>query len=758
MGDKTIDLVSPEGKTGTFPIDQAAGLLAAHFRPETADEHSARVGQESAEANIGGVESFGQGVGRGVSLGATDAAQAALGGGSYLRAAESAHPTLSTLGNLTGAAAGALMGNEGALAASPAAFVGRAGRAVAELGEGAGALRAIGGAAAGGAVEGGLYGAGNAVSQLAMSADPIDAEHMASAFSSNMLLGAGLGGITGGVFKAGERALTRAGAALTDVAGARGALAGVPEDLAGLDDAGLRDAGDAAAVARKGEVAAERQSLEDLRVPQREELATQIKELHTDLTGEGSRPISKALQGTDVEAIEGIKSIRADLADSFYGVRAAAKGTTALAENPTLALKKLQLRADALTALEPKIPELLGVLGTDVRGAGLEHVSDVLAETQNQIRAIKQLDTKFSPIGGTRLTELENSLSPRQQAIEAARDALKNAPEAGILQKSAQAAAFGGVTAVAHAIPGVGVAAPFLGAGASKIVGRLFEHMAGAKAAIAGKTAETASTFLDAARKVVPVAPMVATKILGTVRFAPPQGKEEPKDLPGLFAARSAEIRSQTTMAPDGSVQMRPEARAALSKRLDPIAAVSPRLADGIETVKARGITYISSKIPREPDIGGIQIGPSKWQPSDLDMRSWARVVSAVEDPAGVEERLVHGTLTPEDAEAYRTVYPQRYAQLQQTLMAAAPGLTKSLPYARQLTWSIFAGIPIAASMEPNIRNVLQASFTRRPPDTTASIPGMSPPKIEPSFGSLGSVKKSIEQPTPTQQRGAQHP
>ena len=768
-----VNMVKGDVTTAVAPEDVAA-YKAQGFHPEGEGEELARtqagIDKQTYGGARGAIAAGMAGAARGISAGASDAGIAALGGAETLRGLEAENPTISTVTNIAGAVGGTLLGNESAL---PTALIGRAGRAVAELGEGAGALRAIGGAAAGGAVEGGLYGAGNAVSQLAMSSDPIDAEHMASAFSSNMLLGAGLGGITGGVFKAGERALARASTALTDVAGARGALAGVPDDLAGLDDAGLREAGATAAAERKAQVTAEKQSLEGLRVEQRAELANQVKDFHDVLAEE--HPLYQAVSGPEVEAIDGVKDIKVQLAKSFKTMRAQFDNPIGIARDPDALIRPLEMRQTALESLQTKVPEIEAKLADDAASAriggvgerigvppantrpGLDFVDEALATTRKQIADIRAV-SKTTPVAGGRLTELENSLSPRQQAIEAARDALKNAPEAGIIQKSAQAAAFGGVTAVAHAIPGVGVAAPFMGASASKIVGRLFEHMAGAKAAIAGKTAETASTFLDAARKVVPVAPMVATKILGSVRFAPPQGKEEPKDLPGLFAARSAEIRSQTTIAPDGSIQMRPDARAALSMRLDPIAAVNPRLADGIETVKARGISYISSKIPREPDIGGIQIGPSKWQPSDLDMRSWARVVSAVEDPAGVEERLVHGTLTPEDAEAYRTVYPQRFAQLQSTLMAAAPTLTKSLPYARQLTWSIFAGIAVTASMEPNIRQVLQASFTRRPPDSTASIPGMSPPKIEPSFGSLGSVKKSIEQPTPSQQRGAQHP
>ena len=244
-------------------------------------------------------------------------------------------------------------------------------------------------------------------------------------------------------------------------------------------------------------------------------------------------------------------------------------------------------------------------------------------------------------------------------------------------------------------IPGVGLTAPFVGKYAAESVGRLFSRLSEHGAASVANTAAATKAFLDvgSTTKAVMFSP---TRALAAVRFAP--GPEPTEQIPSnngaggherqmaeLFKARSAEIRSQTALAPDGSVQLRPEARAAMAARLAPIAAVNPLLADKLETLGARKIAFISSKIPHRPDVGGIQIGPDNWEPSLMQMASWARTINAVENPDQIERHLAAGYLTPEEGEAYRTVYPERFAALHQHLVEMAPTLSKTLPYQRRL-------------------------------------------------------------------------
>lgn len=586
---------------------------------------------------------------------------------------------------------------------------------------------------------------GDAARALATSSDALTAEHVGAGLPVNALVGADAG-------NASARALGRSGSSLTDSRAAHAAIAGVPEDLAGLDSAGLRDAAATERASLKTAADAERASLEEARVPQRQQLADEIKDLHSALADEA--PISKAVQGADVAKIEGIKDARVQLAKSYGSMRSALDSPLSVARDPSSLIRPLEMRQVALEQIQAKLPELGEVLAGDARGAALRHVDDALVETKQQIARIRDLSPK-NPVSSAKLTDLTSGVSPRLKAIEAAQDALKNAPEKGWLQKTAEGGAFGGGTALAHMIPGVGIAAPFVGKYAAESVGRLFSRLAEHGAASAAGTAESARAFLDVSGKALKATAFVPSKALAAVRFAPGAAEHTGKEtMPELFKARSAEIRSQTMFAPDGSVQMRPEARAAMAKRLDPIAAVNPLLADKIESLGARKIAYISSKVPRKPEADGLQIGPDTWRPSDMQMASWARTIHAVENPDLVERHLAAGYLTPEEGEAYRAVYPERFAALHQQLMQAAPTLARTIPYARRLAWSTFAGVPIDASMAPNVLAVLQGTFTRPAPDTTADIPGMQAPKIKPSFGSLGSMK-SLDKPTPAQNRAS---
>jgi hypothetical protein len=131
-----------------------------------------------------------------------------------------------------------------------------------------------------------------------------------------------------------------------------------------------------------------------------------------------------------------------------------------------------------------------------------------------------------------------------------------------------------------------------------------------------------------------------------------------------------------------------------------------------------------------------------------MQMRSFARTVRAVEDPHGVEERLAHGLITPEDAEAYRTCYPEKFQALQEQIMSTVPTLSKTLPMKRKVALFIFAGVPTAASLQPNVREVLQANFAMEKGG------GQQAPKPEPTYGPRGSIK-SLDKPTPAQSRSS---
>ncbi|MDL2338615.1 MAG: hypothetical protein QFE16_12310 [Pseudomonadota bacterium] len=703
----TASIVDPYGHqtvvgTDVVRADQAKGI---DDKIESQAEVTKRARDKRLEDKTSTAGAFGRSLAGAATFGLTDH----LADDETLEADQLHHGTASTLGTVAGIGGTLLLGNDFGLAKL--------------LGEGEAASRI-----------------GVEAAELATTGDALAAEHAASGLSSSTLLGGGGKGSTA------DRALGRAGKALDESAATRSAIENVPQDLAGLDAKGLRQAAIEERASLKAQAVTEETSLEELRKPQREELANQIQDMHREL--EAERPVFRAVQGDDVEAVAGVKGIQVQLAKSYGSILSAFDSPMTVARNPSSMIRPLEMRQAALESLQAKAPELRQVLGNDARAAALDHVDDALEQTRAQIAKIHSLDSRVTPVSGSRLTDLQSGMSPRLAAIEAAQEALMNAPKAGLLQRGAQAGAFAGVTALAHAIPGVGIMAPFAGKYASEAIGKAFEHLGAAKAAASARMTAARDAFLSVTSKVTPAGVAVAaTRVLSQVRFGPsaePTGKQ---DLASLYKARSAELRNQTMYDPNGQVVIRPDARQAIAQKLAPIAQVNPILADKLETLAVRKAEFISSMMPRQPDAGGLQIGPDNWKPSDLAMRSWARTVRASEDPGSVEEDLARGVVTPEAAMAYRTVYPERFLAMQHAIYTAAPTLAKTLPLRRKVALSIFTGVPLTPALQPNVLQVLQGNFT-----TEANTQGGTvAPSPQPSFGALGSLK-SLDKPTPAQQ------
>jgi hypothetical protein len=317
-------------------------------------------------------------------------------------------------------------------------------------------------------------------------------------------------------------------------------------------------------------------------------------------------------------------------------------------------------------------------------------------------------------------------------------------------------AVFSTVSGAMHAlpIPGTSLLSFPLAAKASKLATDVVFGKLGAAAGESAKKAAAAiQMVVGGAKAATASAPALATTFLKKVRYAPSEKMTKSEraaqssDLAGLFKARTDEIKRQTQYDQNGNSVMRPEVREALAAKFNPIRAVGQQgavLADRLETIAARRIEYLSSVMPRRPDIGGVPTGPDNWRPSDMEMRSWARKAHAIEDPGGVEVRAATGTVSPEDIEAYRAVYPERAAAFTAQVLAQLPTLKKPLPYEKRLALTMLTGVSIEPSLDPQVLSVLQGTYAGE----DGSEGGSQAPRAQPQFGS---VRADIG--TPSQQR-----
>jgi hypothetical protein len=816
--ENTITLIDPEGRPRELSEAQAVAALdtGAGWRVESDGDRRQRIAGDAREETYGGtVDQVAAGIAagaRGLTLGASDVAIDALGGGEDLRALREVNPGISVAGEIAGSLAGAVAAPGSLLARTPAGAAARLGSRIASGGKAAGVAERLAYAGAGAGVEGAIVGIGQGVSELALSENPLDWERATSVLSSNALYGGVIGAGAGVAGSALEVGFAKARKALSEY-GERGAAREAPavaDDLAQMTPEELRAAKkaelarlDAERAATKGELGtarrveldaieeakttakkeleaakqAELATLEEARKAQRVSLADEIKAHRAAMKEEKvflATKGAKAWEGVDDALKKEASEIGKVSLEADRTIDRMLRNPKALASRPARALDALQQQEAALEQLIGKRASLVDVFKADESGTRLRALDSAAAALERNRGLQKQLADLATPPASPTLAKLDEELvalgnrgrtsarleeiqaglddlatrgrtSARLDELGAAQDALSTTrgPK-GIGEQMAGGAAYSTAASLASAIPFVGpLIAPFVGAKASSIVGeKVFGRLGNATANAAARTAKAIDAFLAVTERATPAAPVLATKVLSSTSFAPgsrrarakadKQARKRP-ELATLFRTRASEVWSQVAPGPDGRPKLRPEVRRAIGERLGPVAVVSPLLADRMETIAARRIEFLARKLPREPGSPLLDVGQSKWRPSEFAMRGWARYVAATEDPAGIVERMADATITPEDAEVMREVYPEQLADITRQVVAQLPTLQATLPYDRRIALSILTGVAVDRSLEPRVIARLQATFKRE----AGTEGGIQAPIAQPQFGSV---------------------
>ncbi len=720
-----------------------------------------------------------EGLARGASLGLSDILLQGFGASKRgLRERKERSPTLSTVSEVAGGAIPSLLGGgpsglAKALKSSPAGIIDDTGKAISKkLGGG------VKGAVGRGTVEGGLYGAGATVSEVALSEEPLTTEQIGMSLTSNVLFGAGVGGLAGlggiALEKTARKAKEITGDTLERLSKPASAADDI-SDLSKLDRKGLK-------IAKEAETA----RLDDVVKQQKTTVADEIRAYQE------KRNAANPFLATDDEAAR-------ILSDSKRSIRRHVDEPVGLAENPNKALDPLRREATALRraidggdeflaklageqdTLLKKLSKQLEAGGETVtlqgkmarryadfaevkvrRGKSLEipmedakkfqaalgsgEVQGMRAKAHGELQGLldenlalqQRIQASYKPPASERLTAIDDAF----EALSSQKGGKK-----GLADQLMQGAAYSVGSTIAAPL---GPLAPIVGAKIADFMadlGGLTKKLSKAGEKTAERLNTAVDAFLNVTERATRSAPLAATKTLQAVSYGKGEQPLRPmvptkSRLVENYRQRENELRAQVTTAPDGRVVMRPESRMALGERLSAIAAVSPVAADRIETIAARRVEFLVSRLPKRPDIAAPLAGPDRWQPSDFEMAKFARYAAAVEDPAAILERMNDGTLTPEDAEAMREVYPETYAHVQQQIMERLPELQQTLPYERRLTMSILFGLPVDPAMRPEILTVLQNSFAQ---NMGGAIAAPSP---------TGTPRKTSEQePTAAQKR-----
>jgi len=121
---------------------------------------------------------------------------------------------------------------------------------------------------------------------------------------------------------------------------------------------------------------------------------------------------------------------------------------------------------------------------------------------------------------------------------------------------------------------------------------------------------------------------------------------------------------------------------------------------------------FLAMKAPRDP-LAEYNVNPtqSQYEPSDGEIATWERYVRAAQAPLTVIDDLHKGEVTPEAAEAVRTLYPKLYQNMQIEIMQHVTESKRPLPYEERAQLGIMFDVPADPSLAPEFLNALQGRF-----------------------------------------------
>lgn len=409
--------------------------------------------------------------------------------------------------------------------------------------------------------------------------------------------------------------------------------------------------------------------------------------------------------------------------------------------------KRIFPELPAENAIDGQIAEALGGKTDDI-GRDLDEIADAVGQAE---RAHADLSDAVGPSSSVRSQDKAKAFrdaesgaekSATEATVQHATDAEKAANTIGLTGELPGGA--GGSSAVDKALragdvlemakmlglpvpdtANIPVIGPVLSAVmkarlAAKAFGRFGGKVgATAETTIATKATQTKQRVYDAVDRMLEVGGKVAPKVglaaaqpavvLGHMLFDDREpGERAPKvdskNIGDMYAARLDEL---TRAAQPGAVAAAVKARIKTS---------DPAIVDAIAAAQERKLSYLYSKAPKPDSPLGILQG-GKWTPAPMEIREFARIVQATENPAGVLERVAAGEVVkPDEIDAIKNVYPKLYADAQQRIITQGIDAKNPLPYAKRVQLSLLFDIPLDGTMRPEYAAFLQSDYKAPPP------------------------------------------
>lgn len=791
-----VPVMGESGDIGTVAAEDYDPRLRIasqeEFRGAEQEKKYGGVGGGAAALGINAADALTLGAGKGLAVQA-----AGLVGGEgaeqatrdYIRGTDVTNPGLAMTGQVLGTAAPLLVGGVEGVVGKGARGIGGAVRGVDTLGSlaetgvrglvGGEATGALAGAAqkaaafgARGAVEGSIYGAGNAYSESVLANEDLTAERIMSGAAHGALfgtaIGAGIGGATslaGSAFaKLGETVIPKIRGAVEDFAEQRAfkAAGGIQKDVR----AAMKRAGGAEEISKdllaRGHINYEStadsiaESIAADAEQQGAKLGTMMRELD-----------AKAATAGPGHLVDGSKIVK----------RAYDEVVVPMLDNPAMR----DVGEQMAKRLEPYVADFAGNeighaklwevrRGLDQRINWETRAQSPLADGLKDFRRILEGELTESADNAARALGVSDTFGKDWKETKRLYSSLafsRDMAEQGIARKEGNrffsltdnlAGGFGaassggeasllGILNPAAALSGVLTAAAhkvlrergssILATAADKLsrVGQVAEHAA----QIDRKVTDSIDKFLSkgsaTAAKVANDNPdkIGAVHAGGVGAAASLYGgsaghTKEPKGLDGQYHAATKAV---ATLASQPAV-----AQEHMQKSVAPMVKHQPAMAMKVASKQTQAITYLQSKIPTQPAAapGGLSPVHVRAIP-DTEKASFLRTLRAVQRPLSALDDLEKGNLSKETVDALKAVYPETYDDLKTKVMNRVASLAADgddVPYAQKLQIGRLFGVAVDPTQSPAFVAAIGKIFAEtgkdiaKPPDQAA--PGGAAP------------------------------
>jgi hypothetical protein len=139
---------------------------------------------------------------------------------------------------------------------------------------------------------------------------------------------------------------------------------------------------------------------------------------------------------------------------------------------------------------------------------------------------------------------------------------------------------------------------------------------------------------------------------------------------------------------------------------------LAPGLGSHFSAQQDGAASFLNSKLPVDPTSQGM-FSPIKDTPvSDWEMAKFIRYARAVNRPDAVLDAIADGTVTHEEVEALRAVFPKMYSEVRDQIMEDLLDLSKPPPYDSRVEIGLLFELPTDESIDPTFM-VRQQSVTK---------------------------------------------